>query len=107
MSFQIETSVLNDNITARKEEVFFYQFNIDNFTAIIAKLPEDWTEEALLAKTKLKEERTETEALLVAENEYREELKQLIIDNKVQQMRSQKVLDVLSERLERLNASLC
>lgn len=83
-------------ITQRQEEVAAYQFNITNFEMMLARLPTDWDAEAMAARER--EELTADEALLLGRHKLRDDIRQRLINERVQMQTAQLVLDVLMTR---------
>lgn len=90
------TTTLKSNIEARKEEVFGYQFNIDNFVLMLDRLPKDWDDEARAISER--GPTSEEEALLLGRHKLRDDIKQRLINERVQLQTAQLVLDVLLAR---------
>lgn len=83
-------------ITQREEEVAGYQFNITNFEMMLARLPADWDDEARAALER--KEISEDEALLLGRHKLRDDIRQRLVNERVQMQTAQLVLDVLMVR---------
>lgn len=83
-------------VAQREEEVAGYQFNITNFEMMLARLPADWDE----ATVALRERETisEDEALLLGRHKLRDDIRQRLVNERVQMQTAQLVLDVLIAR---------
>jgi hypothetical protein len=98
---------LNNLIAAafhREMEVYQYQINVDNYTAMLAALPQDsWPSELLTYKN------TPTEALpenlddasvdLVADYQYRDRLRNLLRSEKIEQSKANRVRAALKSQI--------
>jgi hypothetical protein len=103
--YKIKT--LADNVVAREYEVFGYQLNIDNYTAMLAALPTDeW--DALSpeiqkwrgAKTEDLPESLPVEVVsLVSDLQYRDRLRALLRTEAVEQNKAQRVHDALLSQI--------
>ncbi len=105
-------TTIADAIVSREQEVFNYQLNIDNYTAMLAAssdLSEEWPPEiaqfknmnpAVVAST-VPEDLLD----LVNDYSYRDRIKFLLKTEKIEQSKSQKVLAALISQLppDRLN----
>lgn len=83
-------------ISQRQEEVAGYLFNITNFEMMLARLPADWDAQAMAARERT--EIDEDEALLLGRHRLRDDIRQRLINERVQMQTAQLVLDVLMER---------
>ena len=72
---------INQNIAAREEEVFGYEFNIKNYELMIARLPAAGVVPA--------------DPLVAAQHALRDDLTQRILSERIQLQTAQLVLDVL------------
>lgn len=91
-------------IIAREQEIFSYQFNIDNYTSIINSLPEgDWPEDIAMYKNvtaeQLPESLTMEEVELINDYNYRDRLKFLIRTETMERNKSQRIFDAMKQRL--------
>jgi hypothetical protein len=101
--------VIAENICHREQEFMQYQINIDNYTALLAKLPqEDWPEElkqyqGLSADRIPSEHQAQCNAL-----NYRDRIRAILATEKQEQAKSEAVLDVLIDRIpqERRKAAI-
>jgi hypothetical protein len=78
--------VLKEQISAREQEVFGYQTNIENFKRLLDKLPTD-------------EKPDTSDWKLSAKYDFRDDIRQRLINEVVQQERSFLVLGVLIDQL--------
>lgn len=88
--------VLSSAIEQRIDEVDGYQFNIDNFVLMLERLPKDWDDEARAISER--GPASEDEALLLGRHKLRDDIKQRLINERVQLQTAQLVLDVLLAR---------
>ena len=77
---------LQENLAGRHDEVMNYQINIDNFTRAIAKIDSDYAENPSLV-------------------EFRENLVNLLASNKVEQLKTVIIRDVIAEQVAELEGS--
>lgn len=80
-------------IEQRKEEVLGYEFNIMNFVLMLERLPASWDEESLSVRERGAS--SEEEALLIGRHQLRDDIRQRLINERVQLQTAQLVLDVL------------
>lgn len=99
-------TTIADAIVSREQEVFSYQLNIDNYTAMLAAssdLAEEWPESIAQYKnmnpTALASVVPEDLLDLVNEYSYRDRIKFLLKTEKIEQLKSQKVLAALISQL--------
>ena len=78
--------VLKTQIAAREQEVFGYQTNIGNFERLLGKLPTD-------------EKPDTADWQLAAKYDFRDDIRQRLINEVIQQERSLLVLSVLIDQL--------
>lgn len=95
-------SNLATNAVHREQEIYQYQVNIDNYTLMLAKLPQgEWP--AKIAKYKGMDphsaEVPDSAVDLVTKYSYRDRLRQLLRSEKIEQSKSQLVLDALLAQL--------
>lgn len=83
-------------IAQRQDEVAGYQFNITNFEMMLARLPAGWDEGAIAIRDR--EAISEDEALLLGRHTLRDDIRQRLINERVQMQTAQLVLDVLLAR---------
>ena len=80
------TEMLKTQIEAREQEVFGYQTNIENFERLLDKLPTD--------------ERPDTnDWQILSRYDFRDDIRKRLINEFIQQERSQLVLSVLIDQL--------
>ena len=80
------TEMLKTQIEAREQEVFGYQTNIENFERLLDKLPTD--------------ERPDTnDWQILSKYDFRDDIRKRLINEFIQQERSQLVLSVLIDQL--------
>lgn len=92
------------NAYYREQEVYQYQVNIDNYTVMLAALPQDnWRED--LAKYKnvktedLPWDMSDEDVQLVNDYQYRDRIRSLLRTEKVEQGKAQRVLDALKVQI--------
>jgi hypothetical protein len=98
---------LNNLVVAafhRELEVYQYQINIDNYTAMLAMLPQDSWPDALVsykdvAIDKLPESFDDATVSLIADHQYRDRLRTLLRTEKVEQSKSARVRGVLKAQI--------
>jgi hypothetical protein len=98
---------LNNLISAafgREMEVYQYQINIDNYSVMLAALPQgDWPEELLQYKEaaidRLPESLDDDVVLTISEHQYRDKIKNLLRTEKVEQSKAARVRDALKAQI--------
>jgi hypothetical protein len=98
---------LNNLVVAafgREMEIYYYQINIDNYTAMLAALPqESWPEDLFQYKEaavdKLPESLTDDDVVLISEYQYRDRLRNLLRTEKAEQRKVVRVRDVLKAQI--------
>lgn len=90
------TETIASAISQREEEVAGYQFNITNFEMMLARLPAGWDAASIAVRER--ETVTEDEALLIGRHKLRDDIRQRLINERVQMQTAQLVLDVLEAR---------
>jgi hypothetical protein len=100
----IKTAALADALVAREHEMFGYQVNIDNYTAMLAVLPTgDWPEP--LAKWKatavasLPAEMDDATVQQIVDLQYRDRLRSLLRTERVEQGKSRRVWEALQGQI--------
>lgn len=90
------TETISSAIAQREEEVAGYQFNITNFEMMLARLPSEWDTEAIALRER--ETITEDEALMLGRHKLRDDIRQRLVNERIQMQTAQLVLDVLLAR---------
>jgi len=93
-------AVTADNIVMREEEYMSYQINIENYTAMLARMPQgDWPEHLVQYKgvsaDRVPEEHTEEVNTL----NYRDRITALLKTERQEQKKGEAVLDILLEKI--------
>ena len=93
-------AVIADNIVMREEEYMSYQINIENYTAMLAKMPQgEWPEHLVQYKgvsaDRVPEQHTEEVNTL----NYRDRITALLKTERQEQAKGEAVLDVLLEKI--------
>jgi hypothetical protein len=98
---------LNNLVAAafgREMEHYYYQINIDNYTAMLAALPqESWPEELLQYKEaaidKLPENLSDDSVVTISEYQYRDKIRNLLRTEKVEQSKAVRVRNALKTQI--------
>lgn len=89
---------------ARELEVYSYQINIDNYTAMLAALPSDEWPASLsgyssTAVADLPQSLSDEDIELISDYQYRDRLRTLLRTEKTEQTKSRRVLEALKVQL--------
>jgi len=98
------TANLTAHAYSRTMEVYSYQTNIDNYTAMLAALPSDSIPASLAqyASTdvpNLPPEMSDADVQTISDYQYRDKLRSLLRSEKVEQSKTSRVLDALKAQL--------
>lgn len=101
---QDRMALLASNVVARDREIFGYQVNIDNYTAMLAALPAgEWPIGIAQYKgasiESLPAELSDVDVQLVADYAYRDKIRQLLRSEQVEQGKSKRVLAALKSQI--------
>ena len=97
-------NLLADSVIHREKEVFSYQINIDNYTAMIASM-EELTLPADLAQYEGKKSHelpmalTEDQVQTITDYNYLQQLKAALRTEKVEQGKTQRILDAVKSQI--------
>lgn len=91
-------------IVHREREVFSYQINIDNYTAMLAALPEgDWPADLVQYQNtpveNLPMSMPDEDVQAIGDYQYRDRLLKLLRSEKIEQGKSQRVLDAMRSQI--------
>lgn len=99
-----KTKDLQANITARKEEIYSYQVNINNYQAILDGITDEWDEDTAKFKNMTSEEivKNVPSELMekISDLVFKDKIKTTIEIEKLEQRKSKHVLDALKKQLE-------
>ena len=92
------------NAYHRELEVYHYQVNIDNYTAMLGGLPTDeWPQHLEAYKTtpisEIPMTISETELQTIADYQYRDQIARLLRTEKVEQAKTKKVLEAIKTQI--------
>jgi hypothetical protein len=98
---------LNNLIIAafhREMEIYQYQINVDNYTVMLAALPqENWPDDLVQYKEaaidKLPESLDDDIILAISEHQYRDRIRNLLRTEKVEQSKATRVRDALKAQI--------
>jgi hypothetical protein len=98
---------LNNLVVAafhREMEVYQYQINVDNYTVMLASLPQgDWPSNLITYKNTvteaLPEHLDDVDVALVADYQYRDKIRNLLRSEKVEQGKAGRVRDALKSQI--------
>ena len=98
---------LNNLIIAafhREMEIYQYQINVDNYTVMLAALPqENWPDDLVQYKEaaidKLPESLDDDTVLTISEHQYRDRIRNLLRTEKVEQSKATRVRDALKAQI--------
>jgi hypothetical protein len=98
---------LNNLIIAafhREMEIYQYQINVDNYTVMLAALPqENWPDDLVQYKEaaidKLPESLDDDVVLTISEHQYRDRIRNLLRTEKVEQSKATRVRDALKAQI--------
>jgi hypothetical protein len=98
---------LNNLIVAafhREMEIYQYQINVDNYTVMLAALPQDsWSDDLVQYKEaaidKLPESLDDDTVLVISEHQYRDRIRNLLRTEKVEQSKAARVRDALKVQI--------
>jgi hypothetical protein len=98
---------LNNLVAAafgREMEYYYYQINIDNYTAMLVTLPQGgWPEELLqykeAATDKLPESLSDDVVVTISEYQYRDKICNLLRTEKIEQSKAARVRDALKTQI--------
>lgn len=96
---------LKTSLQQRKEEIFGYQLNIDNYTLLISRLPSVWPEDLLKFRgadlaTLVSNIQDEAQIMLVADLIFRDKLAATLMTEKLEQRKALLVRDILAEQIK-------
>jgi hypothetical protein len=96
---------LKTSLQQRKEEIFGYQLNIDNYTLMISRLPSVWPEDLLKFRgsdlaTLVANIQDEAQIMLVADLIFRDKLAATLMTEKLEQRKALLVRDILAEQIK-------
>jgi hypothetical protein len=88
----------------REMEVYQYQINVDNYTVMLAELPQDsWPSDLITYKNTLTEALPENlddaSVGLIGDYQYRDKLRSLLRSEKVEQRKAARVRDALKSQI--------
>lgn len=94
---------LTEAIKQREDEIAHYQINIDNYTAMIALLPQ-WPERLLLHRTtepvSFIEQWPFDEIQLLSDLQFKDKLERTLLTERLEQRKATFVLQALQQKLE-------
>jgi hypothetical protein len=98
---------LNNLVVAafhREMEIYQYQINVDNYTVMLAALPqESWPEDLVQYKEatidKLPESLDDDVVLTISEHQYRDRIRNLLRTEKAEQSKATRVRDALKAQI--------
>ena len=95
---------LQDNINARIEEVNGYQTNIDNYSEMLTTLPDSLSEELMeFSSANPSELHLDFESIAtISDYQFGQKLRVLLLTERLEQRKSQCILDALRRRLDRI-----
>lgn len=99
-----QQSNLVANAYHREMEIYHYQINIDNYTAMLNVLPSDAWPEALagyqsIQISDLPLSMSDSDVQTISDYQYRDQIQKLLRTEKVEQAKSNKVLDALKSQI--------
>lgn len=99
------------NAYHREMEIYHYQINIDNYTAMLSVLPTDGWPEGLagyqtIQISELPLSMSDEDVQTISDYQYRDQIQKLLRTEKVEQAKSKKVLDALKLQIVGDYASL-
>jgi hypothetical protein len=97
-------TTLADNVVHREREVHQYQINIDNYTVMLAALPQDdWPADIVQYKNTLTENIPYSVPMetvqLIADYQYRDRLSYLLRTENIEQSKTKRVLEALKAQI--------
>ena len=93
-------AVIADNIVMREHEFMSYQMNIENYTAMLARMPQgDWPEHLVQYKSVSTDRVPEEHSEEVNTLNYRDRITALLKTERQEQKKGEAVLDVLLEKI--------